>query len=633
MTLDALLFQALNGLSTASGLFLLAAGLSLIFGVTRIVNLAHGSLYMLGLYIAYSFATHIGGAVGFWGGIVLTALAVGLIGAVIEVVLLRRIYRAPELFQLLATFALVLIINDATLWLWGPEDLLGPRAPGLAGAVEILGRHLPSYDLFLIVVGPAVLLVLHVLLARSRFGRLVRAATQDREMVGALGVNQAMLFTAVFALGAGLAGLGGALQLAREPANLAIDLTAIGDAFVVVVVGGMGSISGAYLAAVLIAEVKALCIGIGLVHIGGFAINFSKLTLVAEFLVMAVVLIVRPYGLLGRIQAVVRSVAEPEDPIRPAGTTLKVFAAVLLALLIALPWLASGSPYTLVLGIDVLIAILFAASLHFIMGPGGMHSFGHAAYFGLGAYGAALLVKWLTLPMGLALAAAPIVALLGALLFGWFAVRLEGVYLAMITLAFAQIVWALVYQWEDFTGGSNGVIGIWPPAPFDRRGAYFLLTLALTAGGLLLMRRLLFAPFGYAMRAGRDNPLRAEAVGIDVKRVHWLGFAVAGAVCGVAGGLFAFAKGSISPETIHINRSIDGLVMVLLGGVQTLTGPIAGATVFTTLQDMVMRDTQYWRALLGGIILALVLLFPDGLVGGFLRLTAKLRFSKAGAKP
>jgi branched-chain amino acid transport system permease protein len=546
---------------------------------------------------------------------------------------LRRIYRAPELFQLLATFALVLIINDSALWLWGPEDLLGPRAPGLTGAVEILGRHLPSYDLFLIFVGPAVLLVLYVLLARTRFGRLVRAATQDREMVGALGVNQAVLFTAVFALGAGLAGLGGALQLAREPANLAIDLTAIGDAFVVVVVGGMGSITGAYLAAVLIAEVKALCIGIGLVHIGGFAVNFSKLTLVAEFLVMAVVLIVRPYGLLGRVRAAVRSVAEQEDPIRAAGMPLKVFGAVVLALLIALPWLASGSPYMLVLGIDVLIAVLFATSLHFIMGPGGMHSFGHAAYFGLGAYGASLLVKWFALPMGLALAGAPIVALLGALLFGWFAVRLEGVYLAMITLAFAQIVWALVYQWENFTGGSNGVIGIWPPAPFDQRGTYFLLTLTLCVLGVLLLRRLLFAPFGYAMRAGRDNPLRAEAVGIDVKRVHWLGFAIAGAVCGVAGGLFAFAKGSISPETIHIHRSIDGLVMVLLGGVQTLTGPIAGAAVFTTLQDMVMRDTQYWRALLGGVILALVLLFPEGLVGGLARLTARLRFNKTRAQP
>jgi ABC-type branched-subunit amino acid transport system permease subunit len=629
MTPDAFLFQALNGLSSASGLFLLAAGLSLIFGVTRIVNLAHGSFYMLGLYIAYTLATHIGGAFGYWGGMVLTALAVGLIGALIEMVLLRRIYRAPELFQLLATFALVLIISDGVLYLWGPQDLLGPRAPGLTGAVEILGRHLPSYDLFLVFVGPVVLLALHFALVRTRFGRLVRAATQDREMVGALGVNQAVLFTAVFALGAGLAGLGGALQLAREPANLGIDLTAISDAFVVVVVGGMGSISGAYLAAVLIAEVKALCIGIGLVHIAGFAVNFSKLTLVAEFLVMAVVLIVRPYGLLGRAQAAVRSVAEPEDPIRAATPALKMFGALVLAVLIALPWLASGSPYTLVLGVDVLIAVLFATSLHFIMGPGGMHSFGHAAYFGLGAYGAALLVKWLALPMGLALVAAPVVALLGALLFGWFAVRLEGVYLAMITLAFAQIVWALVYQWDDITGGSNGVIGIWPPHPFDTRGGYFMLALALCVVGVLLLRRLLFAPFGYAMRAGRDNPLRAEAIGIDVKRVHWLGFAIAGAVCGVAGGLFAFAKGSISPEVVHINHSIDGLVMVLLGGVETLTGPIVGAAAFTTLQDMVMRDSQYWRAMLGGIILALVLLFPDGLVGGFSRFARKLGLSKA----
>ncbi|MGB7258662.1 MAG: ABC transporter permease [Pseudolabrys sp.] len=624
MTVSALLFQGLNGLSSASGLFLVAVGLSLIFGVSRIVNIAHGSLYMLGTYIAYSFAIHIGGALGFWGGIVATAILVGVLGALIEIVLLRRIYRAPELFQLLATFALVLVINDAALWIWGPEDLLGPRAPGLRGAVEILGRHLPSYDLFLIFVGPAVLFAMHFALARSRFGRLVRAATQDREMVGALGVNQALLFTAVFALGSALAGLGGALQVAREPANLSTDLTAISDAFVVVVVGGMGSITGAYLAAVIIAEVKALCIGIGVVHVGGIALNFSKLTLVAEFLVMAIVLIVRPYGLLGRVQAAVRSIAEPEDPIRPATLTLKALGAAVLVLLIFLPLIARSSPYTLVLGIDVLIAVLFATSLHFIMGPGGMHSFGHAAYFGLGAYGAALLVKWLAVPMGVALAAAPIAALLGALLFGWFAVRLEGVYLAMITLAFAQIVWALVFQWEELTGGSNGIIGVWPPPPFDNRNAYFWLTLALTVIGVLLLRRFLFAPFGYAMRAGRDSPLRAEAIGIDVRRVHWLGFAIAGCVCGVAGGLFAFAKGSISPETIHVQRSIDGLVMVLLGGIQTLTGPIVGASVFATLQDTVMRQTEYWRALLGGIILFLVLAFPGGIVG------AVARFAKRG---
>jgi branched-chain amino acid transport system permease protein len=623
MTLDAFLFQALNGLSSASGLFLVAAGLSLIFGVTRIVNLAHGSFYMLGAYVAYSFATRVGGVFGFWIGILLTTLVVGVAGALVEVLLLRRIYRAPELFQLLATFALVLVVNDATLWLWGPEDLLGPRAPGLRGAIDVLGRHLPSYDLFLIFVGPLVLVALHFALQRTRFGRLIRAATQDREMVGALGVNQAILFTSVFALGAALAGMGGALQIAREPANLSMDLTAITDAFVVVVVGGMGSISGAYLAAVIIAEVKALCIGIGVVDFGFITVNFSKFTLVAEFLVMAVVLIVRPYGLLGRVQAAVRPVAEPELPIRPATPLLKALGVVVLALLIGLPYLAESSPYVLILGIDVLIAVIFAASLHFIMGPGGMHSFGHAAYFGLGAYGAALLVKSLGASMWIALMAAPLVALLGALLFGWFAVRLSGVYLAMLTLAFAQIVWAAVFQWEGFTGGSNGVIGIWPPPPFDKAWIYYLLTLAFAVIAVLLLRRFLFAPFGYAMRAGRDSPLRAEAIGIDVKRVHWLGFAIAGCVCGVAGGLFAFAKGSISPETIHINRSIDGLVMVLLGGVQTLTGPIVGASIFATLQDTVMRQTEYWRALLGGIILLLVLAFPQGLVGGFTALWRK----------
>src|SRR6185312_13595265 len=163
MSFEGLLFQALNGLASASGLFFVAAGLSLIFGVTRIVNIALGSLYMLGTYIAVSLATHVGGAFGFWGGILASAVIVGLIGVAIEVVLLRRIYRAPELFQLLATFALVLVINDAALWLWGPEDLLGPRAPGLRGAIEVLGRRLPSYDAFLIVIAPAVLVILHLI--------------------------------------------------------------------------------------------------------------------------------------------------------------------------------------------------------------------------------------------------------------------------------------------------------------------------------------------------------------------------------------------------------------------------------------------------------------------------------------
>ena len=210
MELSAFLVQLLNGLAGASSLFLVAAGLSLIFGVTRIVNFAHGSFYMLGIYLAWSLVDWLGASMGFWPAVLLAALLTGMAGALVEVVVLRRVYRAPELFQLLATFALVLVLKDAVLWLWGPEDLLGPRAPGLSGAVSVAGHPFPEYDLLLIVVGPLVLGLMWLLVHRTRWGRLVRAATQDRDMLAALGVNQAWLFTSVFALGAMLAGLGGA---------------------------------------------------------------------------------------------------------------------------------------------------------------------------------------------------------------------------------------------------------------------------------------------------------------------------------------------------------------------------------------------------------------------------------------
>ncbi|MGQ0545358.1 MAG: branched-chain amino acid ABC transporter permease, partial [Betaproteobacteria bacterium] len=198
-----MLLQFLNGLAGASSLFLVAAGLSLIFGVTRIVNFAHGSLYMLGMYLAVWLAER----VGFWAAVPLAALGVAALGLAVEFALLRRIYRAPELLQLLATFALVLVIRDFALWAWGPEDMLGPRAPGLRGAVDIAGGAFPQYDLFLIVLGPLIFLLLHVLLRKTRWGILVRAATEDREMAGALGINQRWLFTGVFVLGAALAGL------------------------------------------------------------------------------------------------------------------------------------------------------------------------------------------------------------------------------------------------------------------------------------------------------------------------------------------------------------------------------------------------------------------------------------------
>src|SRR5512134_547105 len=224
--MDFLLIQVLNGLASASYLFLVTSGLSIIFGVTRIVNFAHGSFYMLGAYIAYTLVQRLGDSVpgGFWVGLLLASAAVAVIGGLIEITLLRRIYRSPELFQLLATFGVALIVQDLVVLIWGPQDLLGPRATGFGGAVHILGSALPAYDLLLITLGPAILLALTLLFRRTRWGTLVRAATEDREMVEALGVRQGRLFTGVFVLGAFLAGLGGALQLPRASVHHAMDL-------------------------------------------------------------------------------------------------------------------------------------------------------------------------------------------------------------------------------------------------------------------------------------------------------------------------------------------------------------------------------------------------------------------------
>ncbi len=602
--MENLVLQALGGLASASSLFLVASGLTVIFGVTRIVNFAHGSLYMLGAYLAYSIVTNLPrGHFGFWGGVLLAALAVGLIGALLEVVLLRRIYRAPELFQLLATFGVVLVVQDLALLNWGAQDLLGPRAPGLRGSVEVLGLRFPLYELVLIGIGPLVLGLLLLLFKRTRWGTLVRAATQDREMVGALGVNQRWLFTSVFFLGSALAGLGGALQLPRESVNLHMDLAIITETFVVVVVGGLGSLPGAALAALLIGELHAFGILI-----------FPKITLVLVFLVMAVVLVIRPRGFFGKAvvaQAAVASVAEPV--LRRAPPALRWLGLVaLLAAVVAPPYLAGD--YALIVLTDMAIAVLFAASLHFIMGPGGMASFGHAAYFGIGAYGAALLAKWYGASMMPALALAPVAAGLAGMLFGFFCVRLSGVYSAMLTLAFAQIAWSVAFQWVEVTGGDNGILGVWPDAWADKLHFYWL-ALGLSVAGTLLLRRMAMSPFGYSLRAQRDNALRAEAIGINAFAVRWVAFVVAAGFAGVAGGLFAYAKGSVFPTALDIPRSVDALLMVLLGGVQTLAGPVLGALAFTGLHEQLVRLTEYWRLVLGLVILLLVLVFPQGLAG------------------
>ena len=589
-----LLTQTLTGLASASSLFLVAAGLTVIFGVTRVVNFAHGSLCMLGAFIGWSVLTRLPRDPSWFAlGVLITASATALIGAALEITLLRRLYRAPELFQLLATFGVVLVLADATLFVWGPNDLPLPRPPWLRQFVMIAGTRFPLFDLVLIVIGPLVLGGLLLVFHRTRWGVLVRAATQDRDMVAALGVDQRMLFTSVFALGAGLAGLGGVLALPAGSANLQIDLAVITEAFVVVVVGGLGSIGGAYLAAILIGVLQAF----GVVVVPGA-------TLVLVFVVMAAVLVLRPNGLLGRDPG--ESQSEPVTLQRPAGPWQIGLGLAALAIATAVPFLFG--PFGVAIASEMLVAMLFAASLHVMMGPGGMPSFGHAGWFGIGAYGAALLAHSVAMP--LALAAAPILAGLAAFAVGAFIVRLSGVYLAMLTLAFAQIVWAIAVQFVGLTGGDNGILGVWPPDP---RGFYYV-ALTLCVGGVLVLRRVLFSPFGFALRAGRDAPARASASGINTGALRLAAFTLSGAAAGLAGAIFTYAKGSAFPTYISVSHSVDALIMVLLGGIGSLAGPIIGAVAYTGLFDLLLAS-DFWRARLGAVIIALVLFFPAGIAG------------------
>ena len=606
--MDLILGQFVAGLSYGSTLFLLSAGLTLIFGVTRVVNFAHGSLYMVGAFIASTVTSLLPSTpIGFFSGLLLAALAVAAVGVVIEVVVLRRIYAVPEIFQLLATFGLVLVVQDVALAVWGPQERFAPRAPGLSGSIQFGASFIPEYTLFLIVVGPIVFGLLALLLKRTRWGVWIRASAQDRETAGALGINEPLLFTSVFALGAFLAGLAGALQIPRETVNLQMDMAILVEAFVVVVVGGLGSVTGALWAS----------LAIGLLHAFG-TWWLPQSTLVLIFVVMAVMLVARPHGLLGRApnEGTSRGLSHP--PFFPLSSRSKLLWGGALAAAALLP-LAAGD-YVLVIATEMAIAALLAASLHFAMGLGGIVSFGHAAFFGLGAYTVALAVRLLDAPFLVALLGAPLVAGLCALAAGVVVLRSAGVYAAMLTLAFAQILWSTAIQWVDITGGDNGILGLWSslPTAVATKLGYYWLTLAIVAGSLVALRRAAVAPFGFSLRAARDSAVRAEALGIDVTRVRWLAFAGGGAFAGLAGALHALQKGAVFPTTLSIPVSVDALVMVLLGGVQTLSGPLVGALAYHGLSTELVRVTEHWRLVLGLTIVVLVVLFPGGIVG-FLR--------------
>jgi branched-subunit amino acid ABC-type transport system permease component len=291
MTPEFFLFILINGLSQGMVLFIVASGLSLVFGVLRVINFAHGSLYMVGAFLAFSLSTLLppGSLVSFLVLMLLVPPAIALLGLGLEIPLFRRIYGKEHLLQLLLTYAVLLIIDDACRLIWGGDIRNVARPEILAGSIEFSGLFLPTYNVFILVVGPMIAVGLWFLLYRTRAGNLIRAAVSHPEMVGALGVNVSRVRTATFMLGCWLAGLGGVLMSALANIDLGIGMEKIIECFAVVVIGGLGSIGGALLG--------SLILGVGVAFI---QLPLSRAAIVFPYFAMALILIIRPWGLFGK---------------------------------------------------------------------------------------------------------------------------------------------------------------------------------------------------------------------------------------------------------------------------------------------------------------------------------------------
>ena len=604
--------QLLGGLSYATTLFLMAAGLTLIFGVTRIVNFAHGSFFMLGALFTAHWVTNWFPA---WGesaflylcAIFLGAICAGLVGALADFLLLRRMVGAPELYQLLATFGLTLAMHDAMQWGFGVNEVFAPRFPGLTGSVQIGDDYFPIYQLVMILLGPLVWLGLHVLLKQSLFGRRLRAATQDRDMLAALGVNPKPLMLGAVVLGCALAGLGGALQLPREPATLQMDMNVIVETFVVVVTGGLGSIAGAFVAALLI----------GLVHAFGISM-FPQATLVWVFLTMAVVLVFRPQGLFGLPASRMDTPRESAQRFAGLKLTAPQTSAIGLGIVILSVAAWIGGPYWQTLMQDALILMIFGISLQAMMALGGLVSFGHAAFFALGAYGASLAHSLWGASLPVALAAGCVAALMVASLFGAAVVKSSGVYLAMLSLALSQIIWAGATQWISLTGGDNGLIGLSLVGP-ETRPMFYALLVGLALLVVLALKLLAQSVMGAALQALRDAPVRADASGMPISWLKYRIFVESAVLAGLAGGLFAAHKGAVFPSVASVSTSVDALLVVLLGGVHQLWGAVVGSALLSYASAELGRGVMYWRGLLGVFIMLMMLAAPSGLLSLFQR--------------
>jgi branched-chain amino acid transport system permease protein len=602
-----------NGVAYGNLLFLMAAGFTIIFGVLRVINMAHGSLFLLGAHIAISVAQSGGGILL---AIACAALATALLGAMAERLLLHRL-QGDYLAQVLVTIGLFLIISDLSTYIWGGTPRVLTLPPALDVKVTVGPFLYPGDRIALIVIGPLIALGLWYLTERTIFGARIRAAVDDEEIAQAIGISTPLLRVMVFALGSLLAGFSGALGATFVGAKPGLDLEVILLALVVVVIGGPGSLVGAYIAA----------ISIGVIDSVGKSL-WPEASLFLLFVPMLIVLMVRPNGLLGRNFTSQGTLSErPAIAIRVPATLFDVgrrlrttalavprpvYGVAALAVALCLPWLASD--YALSVVSIALIWAIAAIALNIVLGYGGMPSLGHAALFGAGAY----MVAFCALNNIGACASLIVACAAGAVVAAVLsAVSLQArqAQLLLVTLAFSQVIWGVIFKWRSLTGGDDGLIHAQqfeaPKALTHAAGVYVNAAVIFLAA-ILIYWLFVRSRFRLTLTGLRSNELRLSTFGYNVRFYRFWAFVLSGAVSGLAGGAYAIYAGFVSPDLFGVNTSAKMLLMVIVGGAGTFVGPVVGAFTLVGLEEFLSGLTARWYLILGLIYVIVALALRGG---------------------
>lgn len=609
--------QLLNGIALGILYVLIASGMSVIFGLTDILNFAHGVFYMLGAYLALSVVDLTG---GFFIALVVAPLGVAAISMAIERVTLRRIYDRGPLYHVLLTFGLVLVITETVEMIWGPRPQLIAAPEILTGSLMIGPIFYPKYRAFTILAGAIIAVATWATFQYTRFGLIIRAGAQDRQTVRVMGVDVSKYFTLVFGLGSLLAGVSGVLAAPFLGVNPTMGNNILIIAFIVVVVGGLGSYAGSVIAAFLIAFLETLSI-----------VFVPELSAYLIYVAMFGILLFRPQGILGtyeiREEMAKISFEKTITPISLQNNKVRGLLVLLLLLPLGQHWLFSSY----MLGLFALMFIwgLFALSLDIVMGYLGLISFGHAAFWGVGAYTVALTVTELTNSFIIALGLSIFITTVLAWVVGWLSVRLTGVYFAMITFAVAQLLYQFAVSTPQFTGGSNGMslppVEIGGIFAISSSVSIYYLALVCLVGSYYVARRIMDSPFGQVLTAIRESERRVSFLGYNTILYKRRAFSLSGAVGGLAGSLFAMYQLFVSPSELYWFISGDVLFAMIFGGIGTLYGPILGGAVLVGLEQILSSYIEQWRLLLGLILIAIVLFAPRGIASLLLKADSFLR--------